>query len=238
MYNLQAIIRKGINNSNIQFERLGNVGQNFANFGTTGYKNVRFEQFLTEDGYVTGTKRTDCSQGALKITNNPYDVAIKGTGYIPVVSEDGQVAYTRDGSFKIGKDGYLVTSDDWLVGSGIQIPSNIHDFQIKRNGDVMVQDSAQSLPRKIGNIPLVQFSSPEGLAEKGHNKLVQTDESGEPKLIKNHDFIYQNNIETANVDIYGEVNTMLRLNASMLAHMQLMKVAYDMYNKGINIRES
>ena len=128
MYNLQAIIRKGINNSNIQFERLGNVGQNFANFGTTGYKNVRFEQFLTEDGYVTGTKRTDCTQGALKITNNPYDIAIKGTGYIPVVSEDGQVAYTRDGSFKIGKDGYLVTSDDWLVGSGIQIPSNVHDF--------------------------------------------------------------------------------------------------------------
>ena len=137
MYNLQAIIRKGINNSNIQFERLGNVGQNFANFGTTGYKNVRFEQFLTEDGYVTGTKRTDCTQGALKITNNPYDIAIKGTGYIPVVSEDGQVAYTRDGSFKIGKDGYLVTSDDWLVGSGIQIPSNVHDFQIKRKDTII-----------------------------------------------------------------------------------------------------
>ena len=28
---------------------------------------------------------------------------------------------------------------------------------------------------------------------------------------------------------------MLRLNASMLAHMQLMKVAYDMYNKGFFI---
>jgi len=238
MYNLQGIIRKGINNSNIQFDRLGYVGTNFANFGTTGYKNVTFEQFLTEEGYVSGTTRTNCAQGSLRITNNPYDVAIKGTGYIPVVSEEGKVAYTRDGSFKIGKDGYLVTSDDWLVGSGIQIPSNIHNFQIKRNGDVMVMDTAMSKPRKIGSIPLVQFQSPESLKETGHNKLVQTEDSGAPKLIKNHDYIYQNNLETANVDIYGEVNNMLRLNASMLAHMQLMKVAYDMYNKGINIRES
>lgn len=238
MYNLQGIIRKGINNANIQFDRLGYVGNNFANIGTTGYKNVRFEQFLTDDGSMAGVVRTNHVQGALRITNNPTDVAIDGIGYIPVVSEDGQVAYTRDGSFKIGKDGYLVTSDDWLVGSGIKIPSTVSDFKITKNGDVMIQEDVKAQPKKIGNIPLVKFDSPEGLKAQGYNKLVQTDESGAPTLIKDHNSICQNNIETSNVDIFAEVNNMLRLNASMLAHMQLMKVAYDMYNKGINIRES
>lgn len=238
MYNLQGIIRKGINNSSIQFHRLGFVGNNFANFGTTGYKNVRFEQFLTDDGSMSGVERTNFAQGALKITNNPEDVAIDGIGFIPVVSEEGEVAYTRDGSFKIGKDGYLVTSDNWLVGSGIKIPSTVSEFQIKKNGDVMVQDSPKSQPRKIGNIPLVRFDSPEGLKAMGYNKLAATEESGDPVLIKDHQSIKQNHIETSNVDIYADANNMLRLNASMLAHMQLMKVAYDMYNKGINIRES
>lgn len=238
MYTMQAVIRKGINNANCQFNRLGFVGNNFSNIGTTGYKNVRFEQFLTDEGLVTGVQRTDTRQGSLRITNNPYDVAINGAGYIPVVSEDGQVAYTRDGAFKIGKDGYLMTNDDWIVGSGIKVPSNIHDFQIKNNGDVMAVDTVKSTPRKIGNIPLVNFESTEGLKDQGYNKLAQTEESGAPKLIKDHGSICQNNLEASNVDLYAEVNNMLRLNASMLAHMQLMKVAYDMYNKGINIRES
>ena len=31
---MQAVVRKGINNANVQFDRLGYVGTNFANFGT------------------------------------------------------------------------------------------------------------------------------------------------------------------------------------------------------------
>lgn len=69
------------------------------------------------------------------------------------------------------------------------------------------------------------------------NKLVATEDSGEPRLIKNHEYIAQNNIENSNVNIYDNVNVMLRLNASMLASTRLMKVVDDMYNKSINIRE-
>ena len=34
-----------------------------------------------------------------------------------------------------------------------------------------------------------------------------------------------------------EINDLMRLNTSMIASMNLMKVADDMYNKAINIRE-
>ena len=36
---------------------------------------------------------------------------------------------------------------------------------------------------------------------------------------------------------YDELNDLMRLNTSMIASMNLMKVADDMYNKAINIRE-
>jgi len=237
MHNLQGIIRKSVNNVTNQWDRLGYIANDLANYNTKGYKSVRFEQMLNEDGYLTGAIRSDHRVGAIQVTSNPYDVAIKGPGYIPVVSKFGEVQYTRDGAFKQGKDGYLLTADDWMVGEGIKLPTNCYRFEIKSNGDVMVYDEAGGLPKKAGNIPLVQFDNPEELEQGSLNKLVATTGSGEPKLVKDHDYFAQNNIENSNVNIYDNVSTVLRLNASMLASTRLMKVVDDMYNKSINIRE-
>lgn len=237
MFNAQAIVRKSINNATTQFDKLGYVGNDLANYNTYGYKSVRFEQMLREDGYIAGAQRTDCSQGSVRITENPYDVAIEGAGYIPVTSEDGEVQYTRDGSFVKGKDGYLYTKDGWLVGGGIKLPANNYKFTINPNGDVYTYDEAGSLSKRVGTIPLVGFANPERLEQGVNNKMVATDDSGQPELISNHRSFRQNAIETSNVNIYASVNEMLRLNASMIASMRLLKVADDMYNKGINIRE-
>ncbi len=237
MKNLQGIIRKNTNNVLNQWEKLGFVANNLANYNTRGYKGVRFEQMLKEDGYLTGAIRTDYSQGSIQITSNPYDIAINGQGYIPVFSKTGEVAYTRDGALKQGLDGYLVTSDDWIVGNGIKIPTNCYKFEIKPNGDVYSYDKAQGKGKKIGNIPLVRFANPEGLEQADMNKLRPTDESGEAVLVKDHNCIVQNNLENSNVSIMDSVSDMLRLNASMLASTRMMKVVDDMYNKSINIRE-
>ncbi|MCM1264625.1 MAG: flagellar hook basal-body protein [Candidatus Gastranaerophilales bacterium] len=237
MFNAQAIVRKSINNATTQFDKLGYVGNDLANYNTYGYKSIRFEQMLREDGYVGGAQRTDCKQGAVRVTENPYDVAIEGHGYIPVTSEDGEVQYTRDGSFTKGKDGYLYTKDGWLVGGGIKLPANNYKFTINQNGDVYTYDEAGSLPKRVGTIPLVQFANPERLEQGVNNKMVATEDSGEPQLVQNHRSFRQNCIEASNVNIYASVNEMLRLNASMIASMRLLKVADDMYNKGINIRE-
>lgn len=237
MYNMQAVIRKSINNTSMQFEKLGYIANNLANYNTIGYKGVQFEQLLREDGYLDGAVRTNALQGSVRYTKNPYDVAINGEGYIPVVSPDGEVQYTRDGSFKRGENGYLVTVDDWMVGDGIKIPANSYKFEIKPNGDVINYDNAGSLPEKIGTIPIVQFDCPEALEQGHNNKMVYTGESGLPRLIKGTQNIKQYAIEASNTNIYEELNSMMRLNTSMFASMNLMKVADDMYNKSINIRE-
>ena len=237
MYNMQAVVRKSINNATMQFERLGYVANNLSNYNTIGYKGLSFEQMLREDGLLDGAIRRNTLQGSIRISKNPYDIAISGEGYIPVVSPDGEIQYTRDGSFKRGENGYLVTVDDWMVGDGIRIPANSYKFEIKPNGDVINYDNAGSLPEKIGTIPIVQFDNPEALEHGHNNKMVYNDETGSPRLVKEPDSIRQYANEVSNVNIYDEINEMMRLNTSMIASMNLMKVADDMYNKSINIRE-
>lgn len=237
MNNLQGIIRKSINNTNTQFDRLGYVGNNFANYTTTGYKNVRFEQMLGEDGYLTGTVRTNYEQGSIQVTGNPYDIAIAGDGFIPVTSPSGEVQYTRDGSFKVDKDGYLITNDDWLVGGGIQIPTNAYKVQVKEDGKIVVMDSSESPEKVIGTIPLVQFKNSEGLKQGENNKLIATEDSGSAKLVKDHNFFRQSSLELSNTNIYDSVSDMLRINASMIASLRMVKIIDDMYNKSINLKE-
>lgn len=235
MYNMQAVVRKSINNATMQFEKLGYISNNMANYNTNAYKPVRFEQILREDGMVDGAIRTNALQGSIRISQNPYDIAIDGEGYIPVVSPEGEVQYTRDGSFKRGKDGYLLTVDDWMVGDGIKIPANSYKFEIRPNGDVYNYDKAGSLPEKIGTIPIVQFDSPESLEQGHNNKMVITEDSGNPRIVKNEENIRQYATEVSNTSIYNEINDMMRLNTSMIASLNLMKVADQMYSKAISL---
>ena len=237
MYNMQAVVRRSINNATMQFEKLGYIANNMANYSTPAYKTNRFEQILREDGYIDGAIRTNALQGDIRISKNPYDIAIQGEGYIPVVSPDGEVQYTRDGSFKRGPNGYLLTVDDWRVGDGIQIPANSYKFEIRPNGDVMNYDKAGSLPEKIGTIPIVQFDSPESLEQGHNNKMVPTEESGNPRLVKGEESIHQYATEVSNTNIYDELNDMMRLNTSMIASLNLMKVANSMYEKAINLNQ-
>lgn len=237
MYNMQAVVRKNINNTTMQFERLGYIANNIANYSTVAYKTNHFEQILREDGFVDGAIRTNVQKGSIRVSSNPYDLAIDGEGYIPVVSQDGEVQYTRDGSLKRGANGYLVTVDDWMVGDGIKIPANSYKIEIKPNGDVINYDDAGSLPEKIGTIPIVQFDSPENLEQGHNNKMVVTSDSGEAHIVKENQHIKQYATEVSNTNIYDSMNELMRLNTSMIASMNLMKVADDMYNKSINIRE-
>lgn len=237
MASFQGLIRRGIINTTTQFERLGYVSSNVANYNTTGYKAVRFEQILDENGYLDGVLRTDYKSGAYLKTENPFNIAIQGAGFIPVTSKTGDVTYTRDGSFKLDKDGYLMTDDNCLVGDGIKIPANYEALRIKPDGAVSVVLQNGDPEKVIGRIPLVNFQNAEGLKSMDNNKYVPTNESGEPILLKNHNHIAQGGLERANVNVYNEVNDVLRLNASMLASFKLMKTIDDMYNKAINMKQ-
>ena len=237
MTTLQGIINRGIVNAELQFEKMGYISTNVSNYNTNGYKTVRFEQMLDENGYLSGIERTDFSQGAVQRTERELDVAITGAGFIPVTSPSGDVTYTREGSFRVDKDGYLITNDGYLVGDAIQIPVNYENLQIKSDGDVEIFSNDGTKREILGTIPLVNFQNPEGLKKSDNNKYYLTAESGEPVLIKTHDRFKQGSIEVTNVDILTEVNSILRLNASMLASFKVMQTVNDMYSKALALNE-
>ena len=237
MTTLQGIINRGIVNAELQFEKMGYISTNVANYNTNGYKSVRFEQMLNEAGFLSGVERTDFSQGAIQRTERDFDVAIDGTGFIPVTSPTGDVTYTREGSFKVDKDGYIITNDGYLVGDGIQVPVNYDNIAIKENGDVEIYSNDGTEREYLGNIPLVNFQNPEGLKKSDNNKYYLTAESGEPVLIKNHTRFRQVNIEVTNIDVLNEVNSILRLNASMLASFKVMQTINDMYSKALQLNQ-
>lgn len=237
MYNLQGLIRRGINNTNVQFERLAYISNNIGNLNTTAYKDVRFEQTLDENGYLDGAVRYDYKVGATMRTKRLLDVALTGPGFIPVTSPNGDVKYTRDGSFKVNKEGYLVTNDGYLVGDGIQIPANYSNLRIKKDGTVTLFNAGKEQDTILGKIPVVQFQNPEGLKADEYNKVIATDESGQPMLIKDHNYVAQAHLERSNSDYINNVNEVLRLNASMIASTRLIKVVDEMYQKAINLTQ-
>ena len=237
MTTLHGIINRGIVNAELQFEKMGYISSNVSNYNTNGYKSVRFEQMLSESGDLSGIERTDFSQGAIQRTAREFDVAIDGAGFIPVTSPTGDVTYTREGSFMVNQDGFLITNDGYLVGDGIQIPVNYDNFAIGPNGEVEVFSNDGTERETLGVIPLVNFQNPEGLKKSDNNKYYLTAESGEPVLLKNHNKFKQGSLEVTNIDILSEVNSILRLNASMLASFKVMETINDMYSKTLQLNQ-
>lgn len=236
-YNLQGIVRKASANMSVEFDRLAYITQNMANVNTNGYKAVRFEDVIDADGSVHGVERVDNHTGDFMITNNVLDIALQGAGYIPVTTPQGEIRYTRDGSFMQNKDGFLVTKTGDLVGYGIQIDASAQKIEIRENGDVYTYKQLNGEPEYAGTIPVVQFQNPDALKDVGASEFVATEDSGDMRLVENHNFIKQYGVERANVDVLSEIYTVSRINASILASNSLMKAVNDMYSQAINLGE-
>jgi len=237
MNSLQGMIRKQTVNALTQFEKLGYNSQNFANLNTNAYKTVKFEEILHENGYSETAVRRNHKEGSFRITRNPLDVAIRGSGYIPVTNRAGEIFYTRDGQFTLDKEGMLVTTQGDIVGAGIIISADNVKVEIKSDGKVYSYKKLEDPPELLGEIPVVIFDNPEGLKEVGGNKYERTEQSGAPTLQKGHSKIAQHGVERSNVDVFEQVNEILRINAQLLAQTSLITAIDKMYEKAINLRQ-
>ncbi|MEO2083798.1 MAG: flagellar basal-body rod protein FlgF [Desulfurobacteriaceae bacterium] len=103
-------------------EQLDVTANNIANVNTPGFKKILEEemsQHIPQNGgdaynllVFPRFKATHVllSEGALKKTGNPFDLALKGDGFFAVKTKGGEV-YTRNGHFTLGADGKLVDSN-------------------------------------------------------------------------------------------------------------------------------
>ncbi len=131
-----------------------------------------------------GTRPTsnsvDLSQGSFQLTNNPLDVVIQGKGFFQLRRADGTIAYTRDGSFQLNKDGLIVTANGDPIEPAITIPAQSQSITIAQDGTVSYTLPAQSNAQVAGQIQLANFTNPGGLNSIGSGLFLPTDASGDP----------------------------------------------------------
>jgi len=142
-----------------QQQRIDAVANDLANANTTGYKHVRVgfsDLVYTQTGRSSalgpqtgsGARAVDAgrgfAQGALQRTDQPFDVAIQGDGFIRVRLADGRRALTRDGSLRLDGKGQLVTSSGTRVQPAIAIPAGTTASQVSIGPDGTVYAVALS----------------------------------------------------------------------------------------------
>lgn len=126
------------------------TGNNIANASTTGFKSSRTEfadiyataaigsgsSNVAGSGVLVSDIAQDFSGGNVEFTNNNLDLSIDGSGFFQLDDGRGSVTYTRNGSFELDKDGFIVSkSGENLQGYGVDDEGNrlpITDLQVSQ----------------------------------------------------------------------------------------------------------
>ena len=221
-----------------QQQRLDAVSNDIANVNTAGYKGVRvgFRDLVYQADGPTGVRTgagaattqlgRRSEQGALQITDQPFDLAIQGEGYFQVRRADGQIALTRSGTFLPNARGQLVNANGELLVPPITIPKGLdaQNVSIASDGTVSVQG------RRIGQIQIVTVPAPNGLTPAGNNDYLVTAASGGIRPATGT--LVQGALESSNVDLADAMVDMMDAQrsyamASKAIHMQdqMMEIA-------------
>ncbi len=247
-----------------QETRLDVTANNIANVSTAGFKKSRAEfqdlmyQTMRAPGAPTGsnsrapaglevgsgvrvvsTQRMH-TEGELKQTGNPLDVAIEGQGFFAVTLAGGQTAYTRDGSLKLSTEGKLVTSDGYPLTSDISIPPDAQSVSIGVDGTVSATVPGDATPSELGKIELATFANPAGLAPMGRNLFKETAASGTPVTGQPGQdglgTLSQGTQELSNVKVVEEMIDLIAGQRAYEVNSRVVKAADEMLGQTANLR--
>ena len=185
---------------------------------------------------------TDFKQGALSPTNNPLDFALSGKGFFEVLTPQG-IRYTRNGSFSLGKNGELITSqgfkllgrvseeqeqtngnDDAIEARIIKVPTD-KGFSVSTSGEVFSSNG------KVADISVVEFKDPHALRKQGQNLFINNDSTN---IVRNdiETVVRQNFIEGSNVNAIKEMSELINAHRHFENIQQAIKT-YDQISGSI-----
>jgi flagellar hook protein FlgE len=115
--------QQGLSGLNATSKNLQVIGNNIANANTFGSKSARAEFSDMYAAALNGAGTTSIgigtnlasvaqqfTQGNIKTTDNPMDLAINGAGFFQLTDGDSAITYSRNGQFKVDRDGFLVNN--------------------------------------------------------------------------------------------------------------------------------
>ena len=257
-----AIAATGMNAQQLNVEVIAN---NVANVNTTGFKGARaeFTDLLYQAERVQGVPnqagespvpegamlglgvrtaaiRNLHRQGPLANTSNQFDLAINGRGWFQVTSPNGEMMYTRAGSFNKNADGRLVTLEGYGVEPAIIVPPNSTEVVINESGQMFAKVPGQVLPQNIGQLTIANFANDVGLEPLGNNFYRETPSSGAAVMGAASDpgfgKIHQGYLEGSNVDPVKEITNLISAQRAFEMNSKVIQAADDMagtVSKGI-----
>ncbi|GAB6176444.1 flagellar basal-body rod protein FlgF [Desulfobaculum senezii] len=239
-----------------QEHRMNTIANNLANVNTTGYKrdrmafrdvfvrfahdvirepvlNVRSKPLFPEPDYLSKVRiaesRIDFSQGSMKKSDNPLDLAISGEGFFKVRNDNGDY-YTRNGHFTVGPDGIIVNADGHqLLGEGgpIAVPPSTR-LSVTADGQIFADGEA------LDAIQLSTVSNLTALRKVGQNLFeIHPDRQAveEPALEAQ---VAQGYLEAPNVEVVTEMVKMIETQRSFEAYQKVITTSKETDSNAIN----
>lgn len=245
-----------------QQNRLDVLTNNLANSATTGFKkegttSQTFADVLAYKikdssesnsarglgemsmGVKIGENYTDYSQGAFRVTDNDLDLALDGNGFFAVsfTSKDGEtsVKYTRDGSFTMTKEGYLVTKDgDFVLNQNGAMNSNANSrIQLDPNAEVKIDASGNIYQNNklVAQIGVADFADYNYLEKYGEN-LYQLAQGG--TIQESTALVNQGTLETSNVNVVSEMVEMIEISRAYESNQKLIQTIDGTLDTAVN----
>jgi len=241
------------------------ISNNIANLNTVGFKRSRaeFQDLMYQAQLRPGSTSSDqntivpagiqvglgvkpaavgriSTQGPLTRTENQFDVALDGKGYMVVTLPDGQTAYTRAGNFQLSPEGTIVTVDGYQVSPGITVPENTREVVINRSGEVLAYVNGQTEPENVGQFELATFVNEAGLEAIGDNLFRETPASGIPILGIPGQLgfagVRQGYVESANVNIVSEITSLISAQRAYEMNSRVVEAGDQMLNTVAQMR--
>jgi len=145
--------QQGLSGLNATSKNLEVIGNNVANANTYGAKVSRAEfsdvyanALNGAGGSAIGIGTTlaavsqQFTQGNVSSTGNPMDLAINGAGFFQVTDGRNPAMYSRNGQFKVDREGYIVNNDAMRLmgypadGAGVLQPGNATALRLPTAG--------------------------------------------------------------------------------------------------------
>jgi flagellar basal-body rod protein FlgF len=186
-------------------------------------------------------------QGAMKQTENDFDLALEGQGFLAVQTAQGE-RLTRNGAFLVDVEGYLVTKNgDKVLGENGPIKLKKNNFVIDEDGTVWqnaafagddrrlvsMQENEWEAIERVDRLKIVDVKRKRYLDKEGSSFWKTTEESGEAVVLDGTDRpkVRQGFLEGSNVNPVTEMVEMIEVNRAYDANQRTIQTEDTLVGK-------